>query len=357
MGTTERKRVISGDRPTGSLHLGHYVGSIVNRVALQEKYDCFFFIADLHALTTKREKEDIIQMRDNIREMMIDYLSCGIDPRRSTIYLQSAIPAVYELNLLFEMFVTVSRLSGLPSIKEMVKNAHIDPESVPFGLIGYPVLMAADIILPKADLVPVGKDNEAHVEITRDIIRKFNLTYGSSFSLPDFLPSEYPVLIGTDGKGKMSKSAGNCIFLSDDAKTVEKKIAGAYTDSKRIHANVPGTVEGNPIFIYHDIFNPNKEEVAFFKERYQQGTIGDVEVKQSLAAAINVFLEPFRERRRAIEHAKGYVEAIIYEGTCRMADIAADTLKEMKSVMGVLGTWNKISRLAREYEKQRGPTI
>lgn len=357
MSTTERKRVISGDRPTGRLHLGHYVGSIVNRVALQENYDCFFFIADLHALTTKKEKEEIIQMRENIREMMIDYLSCGIDPKRSTIYLQSAIPAVYELNLLFEMFVTVNRLSGLPSIKEMVKNAHLDPESVPFGLIGYPVLMAADIVLPKADLVPVGKDNEAHVEITRDIVRKINLLYGSSFPLPDFLPSEYPVLIGTDAKGKMSKSAGNCIFLSDDAKTVEKKIAGAYTDPKRIHANVPGTVEGNPIFIYHDIFNTNKEEVAFFKERYQAGAIGDVEVKQSLISVINTFLEPIREKRRAIEQDKGLVEAILYEGTSRMADIAADTLKEIKSVIGISGTWNKISRLARDYEKRVGPTI
>ena len=357
MGTTERKRVISGDRPTGRLHLGHYVGSIVSRVALQEKYDCFFFIADIHALTTKREKEEIIQMRDNIREMMIDYLSCGIDPKLSTIYLQSAIPAVYELNLLFEMFVTVNRLAGLPSIKEMVKNAHIDPESVPFGLIGYPVLMAADIVLPKADLVPVGKDNEAHVEITRDIVRKFNLTYGSSFPLPDFLPSEHPVLIGTDGKGKMSKSAGNCILLSDDAKAVEKKIAGAYTDPKRIHADVPGTVEGNPIFIYHDIFNPNKDEVASFKERYQQGTIGDVEVKQSLAAAINLFLDPIREKRRALEREKGYVESIIYEGTERMADIAADTLKEMKSAMGLSGTWNKISRIAREYEERKASAI
>lgn len=357
MGSMEKKRVISGDRPTGRLHLGHYVGSVVNRVALQATYDCFFFIADLHALTTKREKNEIMQMRENIREMMIDYVSCGIDPKLCTIYLQSAIPAVYELNLLFEMFVTVNRLSGLPSIKEMVKNAHIDPESVPFGLIGYPVLMAADIVLPKADLVPVGKDNEAHVEITRDIVRKFNLTYGSSLPFPDFLPSEYPVLIGTDGKEKMSKSAGNCIFLSDDAKTVEKKIAAAYTDPKRIHANVPGTVEGNPIFIYHDIFNPNKDEVASFKERYRQGTIGDVEVKGSLAAAINRFLTPIRERRQSLEQEKGYVESIIYEGSCRMADIASETLKEVKSAMGLSGAWNKISRLAREYEERKVPTI
>jgi tryptophanyl-tRNA synthetase len=352
MNETHKKRVISGDRPTGKLHLGHYVGSIVNRVALQKKYECFFFVADLHVLTTKREKGEILQIRENIKDMMVDYLSCGIDPHLCTFYLQSAIPAIYEMNLLFEMFVSVNRLTGLPSIKEMAKNAHMDPESVPFGLIGYPVLMAADIFLPKADLVPVGKDNEAHVEITRDIIRKINLTYQSEFPLPDFLPTEYPSLIGTDGKSKMSKSAGNAIFLSDDAKTVEKKIAQAYTDPKRIHANVPGTVEGNPIFIYHDIFNPNKDQVAEFKERYRSGTIGDVEVKEALAAAINGFLDPIRERRREVEQNKGYVESVLYEGTLRMADIASDTLKELKSVMGLSGTWNKISRIARDYEER-----
>lgn len=350
-----KKRVISGDRPTGRLHLGHYVGSVANRVALQDQYDCFFFIADLHALTTKKSKEEIIQMRDNIREMMLDYLACGIDPKKSTLYLQSAIPAIYELNLLFEMFVSFNRLQALPSIKEMAKNAHLDPESIPFGLIGYPVLMAADIVLAKADLVPVGKDNEAHVEITRDIVRKFNQTYEIDFPLPDFLPSETPSLIGTDGKGKMSKSAGNAIMLSDDAKTVEKKVAGAYTDPNRIHANIPGTVEKNPIFIYHDLFNPDKDQVADFKERYRQGTIGDVEVKTSLARAINSFLAPIREKRAYFEQQKGYVEAVLYEGTERMADIAHDIVKELKSAMGLSGTWNKISRLARDYEQtQKG---
>ncbi len=348
-----KKRVISGDRPTGRLHLGHYVGSVANRVALQDQYECFFFIADLHALTTKKSKEDIIMMRENIREMMLDYLACGIDPKKSTIYLQSAIPAVYELNLLFEMFVSFNRLHSLPSIKEMAKNAHLDPDGVPFGLIGYPVLMAADIVLPKADLVPVGKDNEAHIEITRDIIRKFNQTYGSDFPMPDFLPSDMPSLIGTDGRGKMSKSAGNAIMLSDDVKTVEKKVAGAYTDPNRIHANVPGTVEGNPIFIYHDIFNPHKEQVEDFKDRYRRGCIGDVEVKTALAAAINSFLKPIRERRVYFEQQKGYVEAILYEGTEKMADIAHDTVKELKSAMGLSGTWNKISRLAREYEQNQ----
>ena len=357
MGEEQKKRIISGDRPTGKLHLGHYVGSIVNRLALQKKYECFFFIPDLHVLTTKREKEEILQMRDFIREMMIDYISCGIDPSLCTIYLQSEIPAVYETNLLFEMFVSVNRLSGLPSIKEMARNAHMDSESVPFGLIGYPVLMAADIFLPKADFVPVGKDNEAHVEIARDIIRKVNLTYQTSFPLPDFLPTEHPSLIGTDGKSKMSKSAGNAIFLSDDAKTVEKKISQAYTDPKRIHANVPGTVEGNPIFIYHDIFNPDKEQVAAFKDRYQRGAIGDVEVKEALAVAINGFLDPIRKRRLEVERNKGYVESVLYEGTLRMADIASDTLKELKSAMGLSGSWNRISRIAREYEERVEPLV
>jgi len=345
----QKVRVVTGDRPTGKLHLGHLVGSITNRIALQNKYDCYFFIADLHALTTKHQKKDVLAVRDHIKDMMIDYLSCGLDPKKLTIFLQSAIPAVYELNLFFEMFVSINRLQGLPSIKEMAKNARINEESMPFGLVGYPVLMAADIVLPKANLVPVGRDNEAHVEVARDIVRRLNATYGLSLPVPEFLPSEFPSLIGIDGKGKMSKSAGNAIMLSDDERTVEKKIASAYTDPNRIHADIPGTVEGNPIFIYHDIFNPDKEQVEFFKMRYREGTIGDVEVKQALAHAINTFLAPIREKRREIEQEKGYVEAIIYEGSQKMREIGNETIKEIKSAMGLSGTWNKISRIAREH--------
>jgi len=345
----QKLRVLTGDRPTGKLHLGHWVGSIANRVALQDKYDCFFFIADLHALTTKHKKSDVLAMRGHMRDMMLDYLSCGLDPKKITIFLQSAIPAIYELNLFFEMFISVNRLQGLPSIKEMAKNAKINEESIPFGLVGYPVLMAADIVLPKANLVPVGKDNEAHVEVTRDIVRRLNATYDLSLPLPEVLLSEHPSLIGIDGKGKMSKSAGNAIMLSDDERTVEKKIAGAYTDPNRIHANIPGTVEGNPVFIYHDLFNPDKEQVEFFKRRYREGSIGDVEVKQALAHALNTFLAPFRERRKAIEQEKGYLEAVIYEGTQKMMEVGNETIKEIKSAMGLSGTWNKISRMAREH--------
>jgi len=344
----EKKRVLSGDRPTGRFHLGHYVGSFKNRVELQDKYDCYFFIADLHMLTTKPSKEDILNMRENLHEMVLDYLACGIDPRKSTIYLQSALPAVYEMNLVFEMLISLNRLTGLPSLKEMARNAHMDAESVPFGLIGYPVLQTADILIPRSHLVPVGKDNEAHIELARDIARRFNQYYGEVFPLPEVLLSDVPTLIGIDGKGKMSKSANNCIYLSDDAKTVEKKIKGMYTDPNRVHAHLPGTVEGNPVFIYHDVFNPDKAEVEDLKTRYREGTVGDVEVKQKLIVAINNFLDPMRRLRKEFEADKGLVEQIIYEGTLKMIEISNATLKDMRSAMGLGGAWNKISRIARE---------
>lgn len=345
---TEKKRILTGDRPTGHLHLGHWVGSIKNRVALQDKYECYFIIADLHTLTTKPQKEDILRLRDYARNMVLDYLACGIDPKKSTIYLQSAVPAVYEMNLIFEMLISVNRLTGLPSIKEMARNAHLDSESIPFGLIGYPVLQTADILMPRAHLVPVGKDNEAHIELARDIARRFNQYYGEVFPLPEAMLSETPTLIGTDAKGKMSKSAHNAIFLSDDAVAVEKKVKGMYTDPNRIHAHTPGTVEGNPVFIYHDIFNPRKDEVEDLKTRYREGKVGDVEVKDKLTIALNEFLNPIRERRKEFENEKGLVEEIIYDGTERVNEIAHATVKEMRSAMGIGGAWNKISRMARD---------
>lgn len=348
----QKKRLLTGDRPTGKLHLGHYVGSVKNRIALQDEYECYFIIADLHMLTTRPTKEDILAARDHIREMVLDYLACGIDPKKSVIYLQSAVHAVYELNLVFEMLISLNRLTGLPSLKEMARNAHMDPESIPFGLIGYPVLQTADILMPKAHIVPVGKDNEAHIELSRDIARRFNQYYGEVFPMPEVLLSEVPNLIGTDGKGKMSKSANNAIFLSDDAATVEKKVRGMYTDPQRVHANVPGTVEGNPVFIYHDVFNPNKQEIDDLKARYSKGTVGDVEVKQKLVVALNKFLDPLRERRQQYAEDKGLVEQIIVEGTEKMEEVANQTLKEMRSAMGTSGTWNKISRMARDRKER-----
>jgi tryptophanyl-tRNA synthetase len=348
MEASQKKRILTGDRPTGRLHLGHYVGSIKNRLVLQDAYDCYFIIADLHSLTTKPLKDDILQIRENVKEMVLDYLACGIDPKKSVIYLQSAVPAVYEMNLIFEMLISLNRLTGLPSLKDMARNAHMDPDSIPFGLIGYPVLQSADILMGRAHLVPVGKDNEAHVELARDIARRFNQYYGEIFPMPEVLLGDTPTLIGTDGKGKMSKSSGNTIFLADDAKTVEKKVAGMFTDPKRISADVPGTVEGNPVFIYHSIFNEDAAEVEDLKTRYRQGTVGDVEVKQKLTAAINGFLQPIREKRQAFADDKGLVEKIIYDGTLKMIEVSNQTVKEMRSAMGLSGTWNKISRIARE---------
>ncbi len=333
----KKKRILTGDRPTGKLHLGHYVGSLKNRVALQHEYECFFIIADLHTLTTRPEKEHVDQLRQNIHDTVLDYLAVGIDPEISTIFVQSALPETYELNLICEMLVTLPRVARLPSIKDMARAAQIDEEAVPFGLVGYPVLQAADILLPRAHLVPVGKDNEAHVEITREIARRFNRFYGEVFPVPEALIGEVPTLVGTDGQGKMSKSLGNAILLSDDADTVRQKVRGMYTDPKRVRADIPGTVEGNPVFVYHDAFNPDLDEVNDLKERYRQGKVGDVEVKKKLVRAINRFLEPMRERRASYASQPGLVEEILVEGTRRMQTEAGQTMARVYEAMGLYG--------------------
>jgi tryptophanyl-tRNA synthetase len=330
----DRKRILTGDRPTGKLHLGHYVGSLRNRVALQDEYDSLFIIADLHVLTTQPEKEKIERVARNVRDIVLDYLAAGIDPERSTIFVQSAVPETYELNLLFEMLVNVPRLERLPSLKEMARDANL--EAMPFGLLGYPVLQAADILLPRAHLVPVGKDNEAHVELTREIARRFNRLYGEVFPIPEGL-TEGPTLVGTDGQSKMSKSLGNAILLSDDAEAVEQKVMGMYTDPRRIRADIPGRVAGNPVFIYHDAFNPDVDQVDDLKERYRQGKVGDIEVKRKLARAINEFLAPQRERRAYYESQPGLVDDILVEGIRRVRGIATETMEMVYDAMGLYG--------------------
>ncbi len=335
---TPKKRILTGDRPTGKLHLGHYVGSMKNRVALQDEYSCYFIIADLHTLTTKNQKEDVAQLAQNIYDVVLDYLSVGIDPEKSVIFLQSAVRETAELAQLLGNLVTLPRLTRLPSIKDMARAANMDDETVPFGLIGYPVLQAADILLPRANLVPVGKDNEAHVEITREIARRFNFQYEAEvFPLPDAMIGDVPSLIGTDGQAKMSKSLNNAIYLSDDAKTVEEKVRGMYTDPNRIRADIPGRVEGNPVFIYHDAFNPDVDEVNDLKERYQLGKVGDVEVKKKLARAINAFLEPIRARRARYEAQPGMVEEVLINGTRRMQAEARLTMDMVYAAMGLPG--------------------
>ncbi|TVQ40604.1 MAG: tryptophan--tRNA ligase [Spirochaetaceae bacterium] len=345
------QRLLTGDRPTGRLHLGHYVGSIANRLKLQSEYDCHFLIADLHMLTTRPDKADIEAISENARQMVLDYLACGIDPARSVIFLQSAVHETYELNLFFEMLVTVPRLQRLPSLKDMKDSANL--AEMPFGLLGYPVLQSADILLPRAHIVPVGKDNEAHVELTREIARRFNNLYGEVFPVPEVLVGDVPTLVGTDGNAKMSKSLNNTILLSDDETTVRKQVMSMYTDPNRVRADIPGTVEGNPVFIYHDVFNPDRQQVAELKQRYRQGAVGDVEVKEKLAAAVNAFLDPIREQRARYEARRGFVDEVIYDGTLRMRERARETLLEARKAMGLTGVWNRISRKAEVARKQR----
>ncbi len=347
---TTQKRILTGDRPTGRLHLGHYIGSIKARVELQNQYETFLIIADLHMLTTKNSKEDIGQVDENARQMVLDYLACGIDPEKVTIYLQSAVHETYELNTLFQNMVTVPRLERLPSLKDMARAAH--KEEMPYGLLGYPVLQAADILLPRAHLVPVGKDNLAHVEITREIARRFNRMYGDVFPIPEALVPESGTLVGTDGQAKMSKSLNNAIMISDDAKAVRKKVFSMYTDPNRIRSDIPGRVEGNPVFIYHDMFNPNKAEVEELKARYRTGTVGDVEVKEKLTIAINNFLDPIRERRAIFEEDNGFVDEVIYQGTLRTREVARETVLAAKKAMGLTGVWNRISRRAERRRKR-----
>jgi tryptophanyl-tRNA synthetase len=329
----ERKRVLTGDRPTGRLHLGHWVGSIRNRVRLQEEMDCYFIIADLHTLTTRPEKEHVAKVPGMIHEMVLDYLALGIDPERSRIFVQSAVPETAELNLYFSMLVTLPRLERLPTIKDMAQAADLDV--MPFGLVGYPVLQAADILLPRAHVVPVGRDNLSHVEITREIARRFNYLYGDVFPEPEPLVAEIEVLPGIDGKQKMSKSLGNAILLSDDEATVTRQVMRMYTDPNRVRADIPGRVEGNPVFTYHDLFNPDRAEVEDLKTRYREGRVGDVEVKRKLIRALEGFLGPIRERRAELASRTGLVEDILHAGNQAARDRARETMGLAREAMGL----------------------
>ncbi len=328
----EKKRILTGDRPTGKLHLGHFVGTLKNRVKLQSEYDCFFIIADLHMLTTTVEKEKLKEISTNTRELILDYLSVGIDPEKCVIYQQSKVPEVTYLSLLFSMLVTVARCQRVPTLKDVMSNLKIEKPSL--GLLTYPVLQAADILMVKSHLVPVGKDQESHIELTREIASRFNSLYKEVFPIPKALIGG-ETLCGIDGKAKMSKSLGNCIYLSDSEMEVKNKIMKMYTDPKRIHKDDPGEVEGNPVFIYHDAFNENKEEVEDLKKRYGTGEVGDVEVKEKLAIAVNNVLKPIRERRKKYENDSDLVNKILEKGNKAARVEAQKTLDEVLKVMSL----------------------
>jgi tryptophanyl-tRNA synthetase len=337
--------MLTGDRPTGRLHLGHYVGTLKNRVAYQHDYECYFVVADLHMLTTKNRPEQIRETDRFARDLVLDSIAAGIDPQGVTFFLQSAIPEIHELYTLLQNLATVTRLQRIPSLKDMARDAQIE---MPYGLLGYPVLQAADILGVKANIVPVGKDNSAHVEVVREIARRFNGLYGEVFPIPRYVAGDVPTLIGTDGRNKMSKSMNNAIFLSDTPAAVERKVMAMYTDPSRVRADIPGTVEGNPVFIYHAVFNPDRGEVTDLERRYSAGSVGDVEVKCRLAVAINALLEPMRERR-ARHDAPGLIEDLIWRGTQRVREETRRTLDEVRTAMGLTGVWNRIHRKAEGY--------
>lgn len=324
------KRILTGDRPTSSsFHLGNYIGSLKNRVKLQDEYEMFIPLVDLHALTTHFNKTD--QLKNNIRGLMLGYLSIGLDPKKVTFFIQSQVPEVLELAYFLSLLTPRALIARQPALKEKLDQGSEDT----VGLFYYPILMAADILLPKANLVPVGKDQKAHVEYARDIAIKFNNLYGEVFPIPEPLIGEVPTLPGTDGQNKMGKSLGNAIFLTDSPEIVEKKVMIMYTDPSRIHVTDPGKVEGNPVFIYLDAFGTegDKAQVTSLKERYRTGQVGDIEVKKYLVQILNNFLDPIRKRRDELEKDPELIERVLKEGTEKARKEAQKTLVEVKKAM------------------------
>lgn len=334
--------MLTGDRPTGPLHLGHLVGSLRNRVLLQERFDSFFIVADLHMLTTNNAPEEIALVDRRARGLVLDALSAGVEPDRVTFYLQSAVPELHELATLLQSLITVARLERLPALKDMARDAGTE---ISFALLGYPVLQSADILSVRSQAVPVGKDNYALVEITREVARRFNSIYGTVFPVPAIIEGETPTLVGTDGQRKMSKSLDNAVALEDRPAEVRRKIMRMYTDPARIRADVPGTVEGNPVFAWLDVFTPGSTTVQSMKERYRTGTIGDVEVKEHLVEVIEAVLDPMRERRLRYE-GTGIVDELIVRGTVRAREETQATIQQVRRAMGLSGAWNRIRRRA-----------
>lgn len=327
-----KKRILTGDRPTGRLHLGHYVGSLKNRVNLQDEYDQFVLIADVQALTDNFLEPEKVSGR--VRDLVLDYVSVGIDPEKTTIVVQSMIPEIAELTVFYMNLVSLNRVLRNPTVKEEVKQKGME-ENLSVGFAVYPISQAADITAFGADLVPVGDDQLPMIELTREIVKRFNRIYGEALTMPEALVGECPRLVGLDGKTKMSKSLSNCIYLSDSKEEVEKKVMGMYTDPDRLRASDPGNVEGNPVFIYHDAFNENKEEVEDLKKRYKEGKVGDVEVKQKLAKAINEMLEPMRKRRVELEKNPEKVEEILRIGVEKGREITKEVMEKVRKVMKI----------------------
>ena len=343
----KEKIILTGDRPTGRLHIGHYVGSLRRRVELQNSglYDkTFVFIADAQALTDNMENPE--KVRQNVIEVALDYLACGLDPAKSTIFIQSQIPELCELTFYYMDLVTVSRLQRNPTVKTEIQMRNFET-SIPVGFFTYPISQAADITAFRATTVPVGEDQEPMIEQAREIVRRFNFIYGDTLVEPEILLPDNAACLrlpGTDGKAKMSKSLGNCIYLSDTADKVQKKVKSMYTDPNHLRVQDPGKVEGNPVFIYLDAFSrpehfaeflPEYQNLDELKAHYQRGGLGDVKVKKFLNSVMQAELEPIRSRRKEWEQRLPEVVEILKEGSAVAEKTAAATLAEVRKSMKI----------------------
>ncbi len=330
MTPTAKKRILTGIRPTGALHLGHYAGALENWIRLQKQYECFFLIADYQV---SDYADDIDRVRESVIEIVLDWLAVGLDPEGSHFVIESLVPEHAELTVWLSWYVGLGRLQRNPTLKaEMADLESKSKDSVPVAFFTYPVMQVANILLPKAHLVPVGEDQLPHIEMTRETARRFNRVLGSEvFPEPEPLVGRVPRLVGLDGNSKMGKSLDNAIYLKDDAATVTKKVMRMFTDPTRIHADDRGHVEGNPVFMYHDAFNPDTAEVQDLKDRYVVGKVGDVEVKQKLARALNVFLDPIRDRRAHFEAHPKVARDALAAGSAHAKKVAERTMAEVRA--------------------------
>lgn len=329
--------LLTGDRPTGKLHIGHYIGSLKNRVKLQNsgKYDPYIMIADTQALTDNARNPE--KIRNSLIQVALDYLAVGLDPNKSTIYVQSQIPALFELTAYYMDLVTVARLERNPTVKTEIKQKDFK-DSIPVGFLNYPVSQAADITAFKATIIPVGDDQEPMLEQTREIVRTFNRVYNTDILVEPkgyFPPKGQGRLPGLDGNAKMSKSLGNAIYLADDAKTVQKKVMSMYTDPNHIHVEDPGKIEGNTVFTYLDVFDPDKDKVTELKEEYQKGGLGDVKIKRYLNKVLEAELAPIRERREKFAQDEDAVYEMLLEGSKKANKVANETLQQVRDAIGL----------------------
>lgn len=336
----DQQRILTGMRPTGQLHLGHYLGALENWLQMQHEYECFFLIADYQAMGD--HLDDIGLIRDSVLAVATDWLAVGLDPEKSSFVIQSYVPEHAELTMYFSMLTPLNQHQKNPTLRAEMGQLESGSQAVTLGFFNYPISQAADILLPKAHLVPVGEDQVAHIEYTRNIARRFNRRYGPVFPVPSARVGRVPRLVGTDGQAKMSKSLNNAVYLADDPAAVAARVKRMVSDitgqNPRMRPTDPGVVEYNPAFLYHDAFNDNPAEVAELKERYTAGAVSDAEVKDRLAAALNRFLEPIRERRAWYERHPDYVRDALQAGTERERAIARETVADVRQAMQVVYT-------------------